>query len=79
MRMTLAVAALTIASTSSTMALPIDPYRYCAERGDGGTNCYYLTLEQCQESVATKKGFCRENLFYNPGPGTAAPRSRRKR
>ena len=45
-----------------------DPYRWCAEysgvRG-GGTNCYFLTLRQCQETVSGIGGFCRPNPFYS--------------
>jgi hypothetical protein len=48
-----------------------DPYRWCAEYsspfGDGGTNCYFATWQQCQAAVSGTGGFCRRNLFYT-GP-----------
>ena len=72
MRMML-TAALIVAGTSSALALPTDPYRWCVERSDGATNCYYQTFEQCQAARKTGTAFCRENLFYNPGPGKASP------
>jgi len=63
-----------------------DPYRWCAEyagggQGGGGTNCYFLTLEQCRASVSGIGGFCRENGFYDGRPvgtpGNGGPRRRR--
>jgi len=45
-----------------------DPYRWCAEyggmRGGGGTNCYFMTLQQCRAAVSGVGGFCRPNQFY---------------
>lgn len=58
-----------------------DPYRWCAEYGiggDGGTNCYFTTLEQCQAAASGVGGVCRPNTFYDgrPAPAsTVAPRS----
>ena len=43
-----------------------DPYRWCAQysgRG-GGTNCYFITIGQCQAAVSGVGGFCRPNPFY---------------
>jgi hypothetical protein len=49
-----------------------DPYPWCAEYGggdDGGsTSCYFMTLQQCRESVSGVGGFCRRNLFYDGQP-----------
>jgi hypothetical protein len=49
-----------------------DPYRWCAEYSGGGqgggTNCYFLTLQQCQATVSGIGGFCRENNFYDGRP-----------
>ena len=51
-----------------------DPYRWCAEYGGGGqgggTNCYFVTLEQCRAAVSGIGGFCRENGFYDGRPVT---------
>jgi len=48
-----------------------DPYRWCAEygggRGGGGTNCYFVTIQQCRAAVSGTGGFCRRNTFYT-GP-----------
>jgi hypothetical protein len=58
-----------------------DPYRWCAQYSadaDGGTNCYFITLEQCQATISGVGGFCRPNNFYT-GPATTGDGSRRSR
>jgi hypothetical protein len=59
-----------------------DPYRWCAQYSadsDGGTNCYFTTLEQCRAAVSGMGGFCTPNTFYT-GPATAeGPRRSRNR
>jgi hypothetical protein len=56
------------------------PYAWCAEysgsRG-GGTNCGFVTYQQCQWAIAGNGGFCRENLFQ--APGSSAPRKKIRR
>jgi hypothetical protein len=47
-----------------------DPYRWCADYGGGrggGTNCYFVTLQQCRAAISGNGGFCRQNGFYT-GP-----------
>ena len=64
----------------NTDAVAADPYRWCAElglSGDLGTNCYFMTLEQCQAAVSGVGGFCRPNNFYT-GPASTEG-SRRSR
>jgi len=58
--------------------MPYDPYPWCAVyagRGGGGTNCGFLTIEQCRATVSGIGGFCTPNQFYNPRPGS---RTRKK-
>jgi hypothetical protein len=50
-----------------------DPYRWCAVYGggdDGGgeTNCYFVTLQQCQWAISGMGGFCTPNLMYDGRP-----------
>jgi hypothetical protein len=56
-----------------------DPYRWCAlGMGDSGaSNCYFLTLEQCQATVSGAGLYCRPNTFYT-GPERSSERSRRR-
>ena len=72
------LAVLAIAATGG--AANADPYRWCADyggRGGGGTNCYFLTLQQCQSSISGRGGFCRPNPFYT-GPDGSSRRSKRR-
>jgi hypothetical protein len=58
----------------STGPAAADPYRWCAVLGatsDLGTNCYFVTLEQCQATISGVGGFCTPNYRY-AGPATAA-------
>jgi Protein of unknown function (DUF3551) len=56
-------AAVYLLGTSPSAA---DPYRWCAYYGtdDGLTNCYFVTLEQCQAALSGNGGYCAENLWY---------------
>lgn len=60
----IAVAALL--TSSFTAQAQYDPYRWCAQYGgrSGATNCYFMTLGQCQAAVFGTGGFCRPNPFY---------------
>ena len=48
-----------------------DPYRWCAQysggMGGGGSNCGFVTFEQCRATVSGIGGFCVPNQFYT-GP-----------
>jgi hypothetical protein len=62
-----------VAAQTPAGALPYDPYPWCAQySGDGGgTNCGFLTIEQCRATVSGIGGFCVPNQFYNPGQASA--------
>ncbi len=47
-------------------------YPWCGQRGDGATNCGYVSYEQCQ----VKGGLCYRNPMFQPP--TEKPRSRRR-
>ena len=57
-----------------------DPYRWCAVYAgdaDGGTNCGFITIEQCRATVSGIGGWCEPNLFYTgPDPREKKRRSR---
>jgi hypothetical protein len=58
-----------------------DPYRWCAQygaRGGGGTNCGFITLAQCEETVSGIGGFCVPNQFYT-GPDRTTGSGRHQR
>lgn len=74
--MRIAIVALLLAVASSAHAQQQhDPYRWCADyaghRGLGATNCYFMTLQQCQWAVSGVGGYCKPNPFFtgdNPPP-----------
>jgi hypothetical protein len=79
MRMTLAAALAALAIAAAADTAQADPYRWCALYGGaggagGGTNCYFVTLAQCQATVSGTGGFCQPNPFYTGGGGRATKR-----
>lgn len=83
MRIALVVIAL-LAVHAMTDSAAADPYRWCAEYGvggDAGTNCYFMTLQQCQAAASGVGGICRPNPFYDGRPvtGPGEPTSQGKR
>jgi len=46
-----------------------DPYRWCAQyyagESGGGTNCGFVTYEQCRATIMGMGGFCEPNQFYD--------------
>jgi hypothetical protein len=63
------MAVLVLDSAQSRAQAQADPYRWCAQySGRGGpTNCYFMTIGQCQAAVSGVGGFCRPNPFYTGG------------
>ena len=58
-----------------------DQYKWCAHytgRGLGGSsNCYFVTLAQCQAAVSGVGGFCRPSPYYT-GPQERPRRSKQR-
>lgn len=57
---------LALAASTAAQA-QADPYRWCAQysgEGGNGTNCYFMTIEQCRAAVSGVGGFCTPNPFY---------------
>ena len=66
----LAVALPVTLSNAPANAQPYDAYPWCADYSPGnggGSNCGFLTIEQCRATVSGIGGFCVPNQFYNPG------------
>lgn len=81
MRNILAAFALLIAASALDGA-KADPYRWCAYyTGEmSGSNCWFMTLEQCRATISGVGGTCSPNPFYDGRPigsERAAPRPRR--
>jgi hypothetical protein len=45
-------------------------YPWCGYDGGGGTNCGFVSFEQCMASISGNGGFCNRNTQYIP----SAPR-----
>jgi hypothetical protein len=81
----LASAAVVLLAGALPETASADPYKWCAVYGgadNGGTNCYFMTLEQCRATVSGAGGFCQPNGFYDGRPVTgsgSAPTLRRGR
>ena len=53
-------------------------YPWCANYGGGGTNCGFVSFEQCLTTISGNGGFCDRNTQYIPGaPGDFNPWSGR--
>ena len=82
MRIVLAVL-FTLVAGSAFDTARADPYKWCADYGagfdGGGTNCYFLTLQQCQWAISGMGGFCRPNGFYTGPDAEARPVKRQKK
>lgn len=56
-----------------------DPYKWCAQYGlrdDLGTNCGFVTYNQCRATISGVGGTCVPNPFYDGRPfsdGSAQP------
>lgn len=80
MRKTFIIAAAALAAVAAvpSSAVRADPYKWCAiyagPGGDSGTNCGFVTLAQCRETISGIGGVCVLNQRY-----TGDPRSRRPR
>ena len=85
MRILIAVPVL-IAGLIASEPTHADPYRWCAiyggGRSGGGTNCYFMTIQQCRAAVSGTGGFCNQNPFYDGRAVTTpedGPRRRKAR
>lgn len=77
------IIALALACAASMIGTPqahADPYRWCAVYANGlGSNCGFITWEQCRATIMSMGGFCELNQFYDGQPyDQAEPRRKRK-
>ena len=70
----LALVGFAISASSATA----DPYPWCANYGTpGGTNCGFVTIEQCRATISGMGGFCEPNQFYTGLENLPAVRKRK--
>jgi hypothetical protein len=81
MRASLTIATLVTLLAGFNATAKADPYPWCAVYGmedSGSTNCYFMTLQQCQATISGVGGFCTRNNFYDGRPvGSAEDANRR--
>src|SRR5262249_4876448 len=70
--MTMRTLFLVLATASAATAFSAAPaaaeqtYPWCAQYAEAGTNCGFLTLQQCNEAVSGNGGWCDHNVFIEP-------------
>jgi hypothetical protein len=79
----LAAAMAAIAVSASPAAAQQGPsYQWCAQYDEGGTNCGFTTLSQCNEALSGNGGFCERMaaaiLAPAPAPATTGSVQRRR-
>ena len=84
MRKAASVRATLFAAIAASLFFPIgatsaDPYKWCAVESGGGTNCGFVTVEQCRASVSGVGGFCEPKQVLpanlSPAAKAAAPKT----
>jgi hypothetical protein len=69
------VTVVVVAATSmffTVGANSADPYKWCAVESGGGTNCGFVTVEQCRATISGKGGFCEPKQVVPPNLSPAA-------
>ena len=81
MRSGIIVLATIAAAMMVTSAAHADQYKWCAvyagNRGNGGTNCGFITYKQCLDTISGIGGHCEPNQFYT-GPEARARKSKKR-
>jgi hypothetical protein len=62
--------AILIVSAAGGRPAVAQNYPWCADYASGGTNCGFVTFQQCLATLSGMGGFCNRNTQYVPGaPG----------
>src|ERR1700686_1395739 len=67
--------AVVVAAASMFFAVGVasaDPYKWCAVESGGGTNCGFVTIEQCRATISGRGGFCEPKQVVPPNLSPAA-------
>ena len=80
MRLSISTICILTAASMLIGTASADPYRWCAiESVGGGTNCGFVTIEQCRASVSGVGGFCEPKqivpISLSPAAKAAAPKT----
>ena len=73
-----ALVGFAISLSSIASSATADPYPWCANYGTpGGTNCGFVTIEQCRATIRGMGGFFEPNQFYTGVENLPAGRKRK--
>jgi Protein of unknown function (DUF3551) len=73
MRLSIWTGGLLTATSMLVNTTSADPYRWCAiDNAGGGTNCGFVTIEQCRASISGVGGFCEPRQIVPSGLSPAA-------
>jgi uncharacterized protein DUF3551 len=80
MRLLIWTSCLLTAASMLVVTVSADPYRWCAiDSVGGGTNCGFVTVEQCRASISGVGGFCEPKQIVptslSPAAKAAAPKT----
>jgi hypothetical protein len=71
-------AALASVGFAADPATAADPYKWCAVETSGGTNCGFVTIEQCRATISGVGGSCEPKQILSsnlsPAARAAAPK-----
>ena len=80
MRLLLFVLGISVAVIGIGTRAEAQNYPWCAYySGKGGTNCGFITFEQCMETARGLGSNCQRNTQYVPPPGPHPQTSARRR
>ena len=80
MKLSIWTSCLLTAASMLVATASADPYRWCAiDSVGGGTNCGFVTIEQCRASISGVGGFCEPKQIVptslSPAAKAAAPKT----
>src|SRR5262245_31591073 len=80
MKLSIRTSCLLTATLMLVGSAAADPYRWCAiDSVGGGTNCGFVTIEQCRASISGVGGFCEPKQIVptslSPAAKAAAPKT----
>jgi hypothetical protein len=68
-----AVAAAVVLMLVAAGVASADPYKWCAvDSSSGGTNCGFVTIEQCRATISGRGGACEPKQVVPPNLSPAA-------
>jgi len=74
-----AAMAATAGAATPAVAQQGSIYQWCAQYDEGGTNCGFITLSQCNEALSGNGGYCEKRNVATAAAAPATPGSIQRR